>query len=706
MSADYSNLLSAGRIGTMALKNRLIVTAMGVILSEEDGTCGERMMSFHEEQAKGGAGLIISGVVGVAWPTGAVLPHQTAISEDRFIDGLSEAVKRVHRHGGKIAAQLHHGGLNALHSAEAFDVPLWAPCYPPAAEGDFATYFLPEEMAIFAPTKMPKIKVMDQADIDLVVSQFAAGARRAKAAGFDGIEIHSAHGYLLSSFISPKTNSRTDNYGGPIENRLRLLLEIIAAIRAEVGSDFPLWCKLDAWEAGKQGGITIEDAKIAAKMVEAAGVDAVTVSSYHNSAVGKLHSGSNIPHEPETNIPAATAIKAVVGIPVIASGRVELEAGNGHIGNRQYDFLALGRKVLADPALPKKLIEGRPDLIRPCVYCYTCVSAIYTKEPVRCAVNPATGNEWHKKPHRVSGEAYAVIGGGPGGMEAACQLAEAGNRVTLFEKSDRLGGTLRFASLAYPANEKLLEWLKARVKRSNIDVRLNTEATPEMLKALKPNAVVVATGGRRDMPELAGGDLPHVFSGDDMRNLLLAQSSKALERKTGLLTRMATGIGAATGLTANLEFVRKVSHAWMPLGNRIVIIGGELVGLELAEFLIERGRKVTVIEAGGKVGRGLMLVRRARLVSELIEHGVDLRTSATDIAITRTDVSFTDKEGQTQTVAADHVIVATGATGDTALAERLRAEGFTVHVAGDANGIGYIEGAMRGASEAVEALIA
>ncbi|MEG1451474.1 oxidoreductase [Brevundimonas sp.] len=706
MAAEYSRLLSKGRIGTMDLRNRMVVSAMGVGLSEEDGTVGERMMAFLEEQAKGGAGMIVAGVLGVAWPVGAVTPNQSAISDDRYLPALSEMVKRAHRHGAKIAAQLHHGGLAAGYSAGAHDALLWGPSLPPPLKGDFVSYFLPEEMAAFAPKKRPVIKELEKADIDLAISQFAQGARRAKAAGFDGIEIHSAHGYLLSSFISPKTNSRTDDYGGPLENRIRLLLEVIAAIRAEVGRDFPLWCKLDAWEAGKEGGITLQDAIAAAKLVEAAGVDAITVSSYHNAAVGKLHSGSNIPHVPETNIPSATAIKAEVSIPVIASGRVELEAAERHIANGQYDFLAMGRKVLADPALPNKLANGQGDLIRPCVYCYTCVSAIYTQDPVRCAVNPQTGLEWQHKPHRISGQTYVVVGAGPGGMEAACQLAEAGNRVILLEKSGRMGGTLRFASLAYPANERLLDWLIARVKRSPVEVRLKTEVTPELLAALKPDAVIVATGARRDMPVLVGNDLPHVFSGDDMRNLLLAQSSDELKRKTGSLTRLATKVGAVTGLTDNLEFVRKVSHTWMPLGRKIVIIGGELVGVELAEFLCERGRDVTVIETGSHAGRGLTLVRRARLLSELQEHGVTLHNGASAIAIGKTSVTFGDKDGQAHTVAADHVIVAMGASGDTTVADRIAALGYRVLLAGDANGVGYIEGAIRGASDVVDELIA
>jgi len=703
MAGAFAHLLSPGRIGSLDMRNRIIVTAMGVSLSEADGHVGERLLAYHEAQAKGGAGLIISGVSGVAWPTGAVQPNQTAISDDRFLPGLMALTARVHLHGSKIAAQLHHGGLVAGYSSDAFDEELWVPCYPKPMQGDFPTYFLPEEMAGFASRKMPKLKVLEKADIDLVVGQFAAAARRAKIAGFDAIEIHSGHGYLLSSFISPQTNTRTDDYGGPLENRLRILLEVIAAVRAEVGPDFPVWCKLDSREEGKVGGISLDDCIAAARMVQAAGVQAITVTAYHDVGQGKLHSASNIPHDEEANIPAAKAVKAAVSLPVIASGRVEVEAANRHIAAGQYDFLAMGRKLLADPALPVKLATGKADQIRPCIYCYTCVSTAYVREPLRCAVNPATGFECEVKA-LSGGKRYAVIGGGPGGMEAACRLAEAGNQVTLLDKGRRLGGTLRFASLAYPANERLLDWLIARTERAGVTVRLETEATPEMLRALNVDAVVVATGARRDMPELAGGDLPHVLSGDDMRRLMLGESSDELKRKTGLFTRLATKVGAATGATANLDLVRAATKAWMPLGQNIVIIGGELVGIELAEFLHERGRHVTVIEPGPGLGKGLLLVRRMRLLAELKEHGVPMHAGVSDIAISYKAVAWTARDGEAQSAVADHVIVAMGAVGDTSFADRLVAEGFRVETVGDCTGVTYIEGAVRGGAEAAERL--
>ena len=364
----------------------------------------------------------------------------------------------------------------------------------------------------------------------------------------------------------------------------------------------------------------------------------------------------------------------------------------------------MGRKLLADPELPNKVAVGDDDKVRPCVYCYTCVSAIYMGEPARCAVNPELGREFERRAQAAGLGHVVVIGGGPGGMEATRRLRARGHRVTLIERAARLGGTVRFAGLAYEPNERLLNWLVREVEASGAEVRLNTEATPALLGELAPDHVIVATGALRGMPDIPGNDLPHVFSGDDMRNLMFGEANEALKKKTSLFTRLATRVGAATGATANLDFVRKATHAWMPLGDCVAIIGGELVGIELAEFLVERGRKVTVIEEAPRLGKGLTLVRRMRILSELAEHGVTLIGGASGIAIAKDAVRFTDKDGQAQSVPADTVVVARGASGDLTLAESLRGAGFAVTSIGDANGVGYIEGAMRGAFEAEQAL--
>jgi 2,4-dienoyl-CoA reductase-like NADH-dependent reductase (Old Yellow Enzyme family) len=699
--SSFSKLMSPGRIGRLELRNRIILTSMGVCLAEDDGSAGDRIVAYHEEQARGGAGLVLTGVTGVAWPVGAVIPNQLAISDDRFLPGLRRVANAVHAHGAKIAAQLHHGGLVAGYAALGGH-PLWAPSRPKATSAEFVSYFLPEELAAFAAGAMPRVNVLEQSDIARVAAQFAEAARRAREAGFDGCEVHGGHGYLISSFLSPSSNTRTDEYGGSLENRARLMLEVVAAIRAAVGADFPLWMKLDSAEHGKAVGTTLEDAIAVARMLERAGVDAITVTSYHDTAQPKLHSGSNIPHQPELNVPNASALKSRVSIPVIASGRIEPERADTLIGTGAFDFLAMGRKLLADPQLPNKLAAGRPEDVRPCIYCYTCVSNIYLRKPTRCAVNATLGFEHlQARAAEPSGKRFVVIGGGPAGMEAARRLDAAGNRVVLLERSERLGGTLRFASLSYEANERLLAWLEREIARSGVEVRLRSEATPELLRSLSPDEVVVATGAVRELPPIPGADLDHVFSGDDLRALMLGESSDALKRKTGLVTRIATRALAATGMTASPEFVRRATRQWMPLGERIAILGGELVGLELAEFLAQRGRSVTVIEESAQLGRGLTVVLRMRLVPELREHGVALFAGAKDLRIATDAVSFTAADGSAQRIGTDHVIVAQGARGDSRLAASLRAAGFAVREAGDCTGVGYLEGAMRGAARAV-----
>ena len=702
---SYKSLFTPGRIGPLEIPNRLIVAAMGVNLSEEGGFWGQRILDFHQEQARGGAGLILSGACGVMYPVGQVQEWQVAISEDEYIAGLKRVVEAVHRHGSRFGVQLHQGGLNAVDDTVA-GRSRWCPSEPEFNAGDFADGLLPSELQVLASTGIPSYRVLTREDIQELVQAFADGARRAVLAGCDTVEVHGGHGYVPSSFLSPKSNRRTDEYGGGLENRARLLLEIVRAVRTEVGPDYPVIVKIDSREVGKAGGITLEDAKVTAQWLEQAGADAITVSAYHDSSKGKMHSASNVPHEPNCHLAAAAAIREVLNIPVIALGRVEAEHADREIGAGRFEFLAMGRKLLADPHLPRKLKEGRADEVRPCVYCYSCVSAIYKRERMYCAVNPECGREYLRgqAPWASSAKRIVVVGGGPAGMEAARRLSSVGHEVILLERGDRLGGTLRFAALAYPANERLLDWLCLQVESMGIDVRLKTAATPELIASMAPDHVVVATGARRDLPPIPGSEQPHVFSGDDMRNLVLGMHSESVREKTSLFTRLATRVGATTGLTSNLGFVRKATRIWMPLGKNIVIIGGELVGLELAEFLVERGRKVAVIDETPKFGAGLALVRRLRILAELREHQVEMHRGVTDIRIESGKVCFSASDGDSHAVVADEVIVAKGATGDSTQAQALRAAGLTVHEIGDGCGVGYIEGAMRSAMEVADTI--
>lgn len=706
MSKALTHLSSSCRIGKLQLKNRMVVTAMGTNLGAEDGGPGERLHALHERQARGGAGLIVLGSVGVSWPSGGNQPRQAAISRDEHIPGWRKLADAVHAHGAKLAAQLHHGGVVAAQD-RAEGRPMWVPSYPEVKAGDMADGFLESELAAMFDPKAPEpqLHVMTKVDIDKLVSDFAAAAVRAKTAGIDGVEIHGGHGYIISEFLSPLANQRDDEYGGSLENRARFLLEIVAAVRAAVGPDYPVWVKIDSGEFGTREGISLADARETAVMLERAGVDAITVSAYHDTSMGVNHSESNIPHVPERLVAGATSIKQALSIPVITSGRIELEAADKHIASGHFDLLGMGRKMLADPDLPNKVIAGRLEDIRPCVYCYCCVSQIYILKPVKCAVNPETAHELTRSLIATSrARHFAVVGGGPAGMEAARRLAERGHRVTLLEAADRLGGTLQFASIAYEPNERLLRWLRRQIGQSAVEVRLNTQATPSLLQQLGVDEVVVATGARRDLPDLPGSDQDFVFSGDEMRALVLGEANAALERKTSGFTRLMTRAGALTGANKHPWLLRQVSRAWLPLGRNIVVIGAELVGLELAEYLAHRGRQVTVIDSAGRPGAGLYLVRRLRLLHELREAGVVLVNRARDIEVGDHQVRYVNYRGQQRSLDADEVIVAQGATGDLGLAEQLQARGVTVHSIGDCNGVGYIEGAMESAAELVAGL--
>ncbi|MFB3077709.1 MAG: FAD-dependent oxidoreductase, partial [Lysobacterales bacterium] len=285
------------------------------------------------------------------------------------------------------------------------------------------------------------------------------------------------------------------------------------------------------------------------------------------------------------------------------------------------------------------------------------------------------------------------------GMEVARRLSLRGHRITLIEASNRLGGTLQFASIPYQPNQHLLKWLRLQIEQSTVKVLLNTTASAQQLKSLGASEVIVATGAKRIMPDIPGADRDFVFSGDEMRALVMAENDPGLVRKTSALTRLMVSIAAKTGVTSQPALVRLASRVWLPLGKHITIIGAELVGLELAEFLAERSRKVTVIDSSSEVGKGLFLVRRMRLLDELKHLDVTLIKNANDIAIEDKKVAYTNYRGQQRSIDTNHVIVAQGATGNTELAEQLRGAGFSTHTIGDCEGVGYIEGAIEAAAQ-------
>lgn len=702
---NYSHLLSPGRLGNLDVRNRIVMAPMGSNFAEQTGHCGERIQAYYEARAAGGAGLLIMGVCAVAYPAGTAEPWQVGVSRDDFIPGLAQLAERVHKHGAKIAMQLQHAGkVSVRDMAEGRE--LWVPSMPAPVKSDIMDALTPEEIANFVSSSRgigsgPRIRVMDHDDIAQMIEWFAAAAVRAQQAGFDGVEIHAAHNYIIAGFLSGYHNRRDDEYGGSLENRSRLLREILAETRRRVGETFGVWLRLDAYELHTPGGITLEETCQVARMAEAEGADAVSISAYARVTTGTAFTDAPLVHKPAAWLDWAADVRRAVKLPVIAVGRLEPDVADRAIAEGKCDFIAMARKLLADPELPNKLAAGDPDSIRPCIYCYTCVSQIFINERVKCAVNAFTGHEHEaiimpaEQPRHI-----AVVGGGPAGLEAARIASLRGHKVTLLERSERLGGTLFFAALAYHENGRLLDNLAHQVRALPIDIRLGTDATPELLQSLGVEEVLVATGARRSAPAIPGAALKHVWSGDELRRLMTGDRAEEIaKQKLSLTQRTLMKAGSLTGATNSTEAIQTLSRLWMPLGKRVVIIGGGLVGLELAEFLVERGRQVAVLEPGSHLGRELAIVRRWRVLDNLRSHDVPLLTDIRVERITGSAVEYCDRNGDTQQLPVDSVVLAIGAEPDDSLATSFEATGLKVQRIGDCGVLGYIDGAIHSAAE-------
>ncbi|MEH6570826.1 MAG: FAD-dependent oxidoreductase [Halioglobus sp.] len=695
----YSNLLAPGRIAELELRNRIIMTPMGTNLAQADGHCGERLQAYYEARARGGVGMVIVGVGAIAWPAGACNPNQVAISTDEFLPGLSALAARIKAQGCRAAIQIQHAGKVAVCDIAA-GRPMLVPAIPKSSPDEMTAALTPEELGAFVKSYSKKgakveYKVADKADINWLIERFSDAADRAKRAGFEGVELHAGHGYILSEFLSPHVNTRDDEYGGSLENRTRLLREVIVAVKTRVGKAFPVWCRLDSLEYRVDGGICFEDAVATAVIAESAGADAIHVSAYANPSSGVAFTEAPLVHEPGGYLGFAAGIKKQLAIPVIAVGRIEPEIADAVIGRSEADFVAMGRKLLADPELPNKLMRGQASQVRPCIYCYSCVSRIFVNDHVRCAVNAQTGFETETliEPAREARNVL-VIGGGPAGMESARVAALRGHAVTLVERSQALGGTVYFSSIVYAENGRLIDYLAGQMQQLNIEVLLNTRVDADFLKAQSPEAVVVATGARRDALPIPGADLNHVFSGDELRALMTGEPGAPALGKLSLLQRLLLASAGVLRLTRSANLMRRLSHLWMPLGKQVLIIGGGLVGVELAEFLAHRGRKVVVVESGEKFGVELALVRRWRVLDDLQRLGVVMINNA-KVARIEPRVAWIEVDGAQVDIAAHSVIIAAGAAADLSIARISEGLGFDTHVAGDCDGVSYIEGAIR-----------
>ena len=604
----YKKLFTPGKIGSLTIPNRIAMTAASASLSQPDGTMTEEMLAYYEARAKGGVGLIITEMVCVDEDRGVLFPRELNAAREENIPSFRRLADRVHPYGTKIFAQLFHPGANAD--------PKLNPCLP---------------LLSASPAKGKKrgqAAAASREDIADIVAKFGQAARRVQEGGFDGVEVHAAHHYFLHSFLSPVTNHREDEYGGSLENRTRILREIVEAIRAACGPDFPLMFRISVEEyIGPKGYHADTGIKIC-QLLESWGVDAINVTA--SGTDSKLSQSVEPMYYPQGwRKHLAKAVKGTVSIPVLSVALIRDPAyAEKLLEEGILDFAASVRAHLADPQWAEKARTGREADILPCISCMACFAKYESAGHITCAVNPETGYEAHLPPlpQDGGGRLVVVLGAGPAGLEGAWMAARRGFRVILFEKADQAGGQLRLAALA-PRKEKiwwLLDSLLHRRQQAGVELRLGTAPTLDELAALAPYAILDATGGKPARPASIPGalDSPLVCTPPEV-------------------------------LTGALD-IREES---------VVVVGSGMTGLETAEYLSDRSRNnaVLVLEAAERLAPGVYGSNRNAVTAVLEINNVVLLTSRTLTRIGDDRVWFADsKTGEEYVYPCDRVVLALG----------------------------------------------
>ena len=633
---DYLKLFTPFRIGKMEVKNRIVMSPMGLNAAHPDGRIGDDEIDYFEERARGGAGLIIAGCQFLTEEL-AQGSLEGYLDKTYVIPQLTNLCEAVQKYGTKICAQLSCGtGKNAF-SNMLKDVPVSASPIP----------------SMFNPDLLCRALTVEE--IHEIMKQFNFSAKLLKNAGFDAIEVHAHAGYLVDQFMSAVWNKRTDEYGGTPEKRMRFAIETVQSIRDAVGPDFPILFRI-ACKHHFEGGRTIEETVPMLKMLEDAGVDALDIDSGSYENIEYIFPPAYLGDACMEDV--CEPARKAVSIPILNSGNHTPETAVRLIESGNADFVMFGRPLIADPEIPEKLLKGKRKEVRPCIRCNDdCIGRIITRlTKISCSVNPIAGFEERIKDQKdEESKKVVVIGGGPGGMEAARSAAIAGHKVKLFEKDNSLGGQLKSAATPDFKSQlrELVEWYRHQMVIHNVDVHLNTEVTEDMPELDEADAIIVATGAVPLMPGIKG-----------------------IENAVDIITAH--------------ENPDKLK------GERIVYCGGGLSACDSALEIAMEGKKAVIVEMLDEVAIDDHFINKAALIPMLKRYGVEIYTGHKVIEITSKGVKALTTDGKEVSIEGDTVVAALGMKPNNSIAEKIASKyHLKTRVIGDCKRIGKVGNAIR-----------